>query len=1039
MGWAAMAVPSARANRPPEAPSGLLMNLMPEPLALESDTPLLSWIVRDPDPSEIQTAYQVRVAETPDRLARGVGLVWDSGKVVSAESSAVPYAGPPLEADRIYYWTVRTWDARDAAGPYAEPTRFATGLRGRWAATPIWGGGAAGGAEGAWTAYTVEARFSILERAVGFWLRAADADNHYLWQIVYPDGAAHPILRTHVFRNGAHQVLKQVDLREAMPGPASAETVHRAKFVLQGDEIRTWINEVLVDTTRDTAYASGRVGFRAGQNERAAIHDIAVRAADGKVLWADDFAGRPNGVFLVDRGGRYLHGQPARPPDFVFLRRAFHLRDQPVQSAIVHVTALSPETASQYVYKLYVNGVFAGAGPERGFNGDERYNSFDVAPLLRPGAENVLAALNFTRQDRRFMLRMTVRYADGTSETLVSDRAWKALDGDEIIRDQGNAGHDAYYYLPREGLDARRYPFGWTAAGFDDRAWSAAREKAPMPPLKASVTCNTERHLVSPARVMEKGPGVFFIDFGRAVVGGLRLELKGEAGRAIEIRQGEELSGPDTVRHAMRTGNTYQETWTLADGPQTLEQFGYRVFRYAEVRNAPAGFGHDAIRAEVLRHPFDENAARFESSDEVLNDVWAFCKYTIQATSLDVYVDTHTRERRNYEGDALINQLSHYAVDREFALPRYSIEYLYYRPTWPTEYKLQSVMMAWYDYLHTGQSDSLRRHYAALKTKTLEEFVADEGLVRKPPDAGGRYGRDLVDWPDSQRDSYRFTPVNTVINAFHYKAISDLASIAGVLGEEEDARRYAELARRQHRAINEHLFDPATGRFRDGQGVDHHALHANAFPLAVGVVEPGAVESVADYAASRGMAVSVYGSQFLLEGLYAAHRAEAALKLMNARTGNSWGHMLYTLGATIVGEAWDPAQKPNMSFSHAWASAPANMIPRGLFGVIPLEPAFRRFQIKPQPADLAWATLTVPTIRGTIALDVRQPEGGFVLRAEIPANTRATVWIPLGATDGTSVVRWNGQPAQGRVERGFFVIDDVGSGRHTFTRAAPAR
>ena len=44
------------------------------------------------------------------------------------------------------------------------------------------------------------------------------------------------------------------------------------------------------------------------------------------------------------------------------------------------------------------------------------------------------------------------------------------------------------------------------------------------------------------------------------------------------------------------------------------------------------------------------------------------------------------RERIPYEADAYLNQLAHYGVDREFALARYSHEYLLANPTWPTEW-----------------------------------------------------------------------------------------------------------------------------------------------------------------------------------------------------------------------------------------------------------------------------------------------------------------------------------------------------------------
>jgi alpha-L-rhamnosidase len=466
-----------------------------------------------------------------------------------------------------------------------------------------------------------------------------------------------------------------------------------------------------------------------------------------------------------------------------------------------------------------------------------------------------------------------------------------------------------------------------------------------------------------------------------------------------------------------------------------LENFGYHVFRYAEINNAPEGFDKDRIRAVVLRYPFDDQASSFSSSDPVLNDVWELCKYTIKGTSLDIYVDTHTRERRNYEGDTFVTQLSHYCLDREFALPRYSAEYLYYRPTWPAEFKPQTIMMAWHDYLYTGNTDSLRQHYEVLKErKTFQAFINNEYLVEKPVNARGDYGRDLVDWPASQRDDYDFTTINTVINAFNCKAIEHLGSIAAVLEKEDDAKFYGDLAKKLRYAINEHLYDAKTGRFKDGKTSDHYALHASAFPLALGLADPDKSQSVADYVQSRGMAVSVYGAHFVLEGLYNAGRGRAALNLMNATEGNSWGHLMYNLGATMACEAWDPTQKGNMSFSHPWASAPANAIPRGLFGIIPMEPGFSQFQIKPQPGDLDHAEITVPTIKGSVRVEFRKAADAFEMTVQVPVNTKAKVYVPIVNADHP-VVKKNGSPAEGCIQNGYVVYPEVGSGRHVFQSA----
>lgn len=856
---------SARAeNQPPEAPTGLLLDLMHNPLGVENPNPRFSWIVNDPDSNESQTACQILVADDPGPLDEGRGNVWDSARIETSESSNVLYRGPALKPNRVYYWKVRTWDKAGQAGPYSAPQILATAVGENWKAIPIWAG-------------------------------ATEA------------------------------------------------------------------------------------------------------------------------------------------PHFALLRRNFKLEDKPVSRAIVHVTAVSPVPAAQYVYKLYLNGRFVGMGPERGFNGAHRYNSFDVTEQLRTGQANALAAINYSaHDDRSFLLQLSVDYADGSRQMIATDESWKALPADNIYRDLGNAGHPSYYYAPREGIDARHYPFGWKRADFDDSGWARAGERKALQGLTASATGNTESYTGQPETFVKKGDGHYFIDFGRSALAGIRLKVSGKDGHKVEIQVGEELAGLENIRK-MRTGNTYEEVWTLKEGDQVLENFGYRVFRYAEVRNAPEGFDASSIETIVYRHPFDDEASQFSSSDPVLNAVWEFCKYSIKATSLDVYVDTHTRERRNYEGDALINQLSHYAVDREFALPRYSIEYLYYIPTWPTEYKLQSVMMAWYDYLHTGNPDSLREHYEVIKIKTLEPFINDQYLVEKKPKQGGRYGRDLVDWPHSQRDGYDFTTINTVINAFNYKAIRNLGNIAYILGKTEDARRYQKLAANLKEAINRHLYDPETGAYKDGRDSDHFAQHASAFPLALGLVPEAREDPVADYLADRGMSVSVYGSQFLLDALYAADRPEAALKLMNAKDGNSWGHMLYDLNATIVGEAWDPSQKGNMSFSHAWASAPANVVPRGLFGVHPLTPGFEHFQIKPQPTGLDWASITVPSIKGPIEVAFKRHENALELTVDIPANTTATVYVPLeGLVD--ALVRWNDRSVKGTIEGDYLIVPNVGSGQHRFVR-----
>ncbi len=293
------------------------------------------------------------------------------------------------------------------------------------------------------------------------------------------------------------------------------------------------------------------------------------------------------------------------------------------------------------------------------------------------------------------------------------------------------------------------------------------------------------------------------------------------------------------------------------------------------------------------------------------------CHYSIKATNLDLYQDCPTRERGPYEGDAYINMLSHYAADREFAFARYSNEYLYYRPTWPTEYKQTCLMMAWADYMATGDAKSLAAHYEMLNTKTLIDHVNPQGLIEKQDSQNDRV---LVDWPAPYRDGYEFTPINTVTNSFHYKAVELLGRVAGVLGKTDDEKRYRAAAEQVKEAMNQYLFDKTTGLYRDGRDSSHSATHANFFPLAMSIVPAEHNGSVARFLAEKGTACSVYGAQFMLDALYNAGYDGAALTRMTATDMHSWHHMIHTLDATITTEAWDPSGKPNMSFAHPWAT-----------------------------------------------------------------------------------------------------------------------
>ena len=129
------------ASAEPGAPVDLLVNGAGNPLAIDRDTVRFTWRSVGTDRGAAQTAYQILVSSSADRLAAGTGDWWDSGKADSARSASVEYAGKALLAATRFWWKVRVWGQTGKPSSYSTPAFFDTGLnQGEWTARYLWDG-----------------------------------------------------------------------------------------------------------------------------------------------------------------------------------------------------------------------------------------------------------------------------------------------------------------------------------------------------------------------------------------------------------------------------------------------------------------------------------------------------------------------------------------------------------------------------------------------------------------------------------------------------------------------------------------------------------------------------------------------------------------------------------------------------------------------------------------------------------------------------------------------------------------------------------
>jgi alpha-L-rhamnosidase len=225
-----------------------------------------------------------------------------------------------------------------------------------------------------------------------------------------------------------------------------------------------------------------------------------------------------------------------------------------------------------------------------------------------------------------------------------------------------------------------------------------------------------------------------------------------------------------------------------------------------------------------------------------------------------------------------------------------------------------------------------------------------------------------------------------VVNALHYRTLSQMGEMARALGKRDEAMLWSRQSARVKRAFNAVLFDEAGGVYLDGAGVSHSSLHANLFPLAFGLVPRERKPKVTGFIKSKGMACSVYPAQFLLEALFENGEAEYAISLMTSDDIRSWRNMIRS-GSTITTEAWDTKFKPNQDWNHAWGAAPANIIPRYVLGVRPAAAGFAQAVIAPQVGRLNRVKGVVPTVRGSVRVEV----DGAILKVGIPEGMTARV------------------------------------------------
>lgn len=701
-----------------------------------------------------------------------------------------------------------------------------------------------------------------------------------------------------------------------------------------------------------------------------------------------------------------------------------------------------------------------------------QYQVYDVTSLLQQGRNAIGVSLgsgwyrgiigfsnnsNVYGKDIALLMQLDIRYADGSTETIVTDDTWKSSTGAIRYAEIYNG----------EKVDNRMAKEGWSLPGFKDADWSGVKVGNHSKDVLVA-TYNEpvrKKEVFAPQRIFTTPSGEKVIDFGQNLVGWVQLKASGKSGDQIVLSHAEILD---------KTGNFYttnlraahaRDTFILrGNGVETYEPtFTWHGFRYLRVEGYPGELKPENFKAVVLYSDMAPTGT-FTSSNSLVNQLQQNIQWGQKGNFLDVPTDCPQRdERLGWTGDAqvfsrtaMFNMNVHpfftkWLKDVEadqvagsvpFVVPNVIGAGALGSAGWADV----ATVVPWNLYLHYGDTGVLAAQYNSMKAWV--EFMRG-----KSKDNLWNTGFHFGDWlfyrPDDDNDGRAaVTDKYLIAQCFYAHSTQLLINAATVLGKQDEAAAYTSLLQNIKDAFRKEYMS-ASGRLVSGTQTAYVlALHFDMLPEEL---RAATAQRLADNVKSYGhLTTGFLGTPYLCEVLSRFGFTDQAYNLLQREQYPSWLYPV-KMGATTIWERWD-GQKPDSSFqtpgmnsfNHYAYGAIGDWMYRTMVGLDTYEdgPGYKHIRVKPLPGgSFTHASARMDTYYGTVAAGWKKEAGNFLLEVQVPANTRASVFVPA-ATAGE--VKENGVMVTGakdievRGSSNGYVELQVGSGKYQFSAPLPA-
>ncbi|MFC5406693.1 alpha-L-rhamnosidase [Cohnella soli] len=704
------------------------------------------------------------------------------------------------------------------------------------------------------------------------------------------------------------------------------------------------------------------------------------------------------------------------------------------------------------------------------------YCTYDVTELLQHGKNVVGVHLgNGWYGAPKALIQMHIDFDDGTSEEVCTRWDWGAgwhISRGPIVRNGIFEGELYDARLEKEGWDTAAYDFarynhranGWiTASSVESPGGKLVSQT--MEPIKVMGE-------LEPIDVSVIGDQVRVYDIGQNMAGWAKIAVSGEAGAIVSLKYAESLYDDGTVNQENLRLADAKDTYILKGSGEEIyaPRFTYHGFRYVQVGIEAGTAEVSRLTAQIVRSSVEPIGA-FECSNELINRIHRNVWWTEASNLHGIPTDCPQRdERMAWLNDATaradealynfdmsrfyqkwLDDISDTRDGRTGAIADTAPYRWGFRPADPVVSCYLTIPLLLYR--HYGNKRVLVQHYEGLKGWT--EYLANEAedfIVKRS--YFGDWASPVIDCePQSDGDGAisKGTPGELMSTAHFYWNARLLAQIAAILDKPEEEEQFATLARKIKEAFNRSFFDEEANRYVQGsQG-------SQAIALRFGLVREDKVEDVVGHLVrdieqvhDDHLSTGNQCTKHMLETLAEHGRIETAYRIVTQTTYPSWGFMIAN-GATTIWERWeyDIGNEMN-SRNHPMHANVGSWFYKVLAGINADDSArgFDKMVIKPYPtSDLTFVNASLKTINGSVEVQWVRRDGEFILKANIPANSRAKLCMPVPLSGSMAFIVREGNDtvwADGRFVEGTsgvyggsmregYVELDVGSGGYVFT------